>query len=75
MSMRPIELRWRGHCHLCHVDLPPGETAAWDRITHELTCVDCLTTAPVQDRRVAREQVKALISNARAALDAARHAS
>ena len=73
--MRPIELRWRGHCRLCHVDLPAGELAAWDRITHQLTCVDCLTSAPTEDRRVARERVKALISDARAALEAAHHAS
>lgn len=72
--MRPIELRWRGHCRICRVDLPAGETAAWDRVTHELTCVDCLTSAPTEDRRVARDKVKELIADARAALDAVHRA-
>jgi hypothetical protein len=71
MSMRPIELRWRGRCWRCQATVPAGETAAWDQLTHRITCVECLTGIP---RTQDRERVKALISDARAALEAARQA-
>lgn len=69
--MRPIELRWRGRCCRCQATVPAGETAAWDRLTHRITCVDCLTAVP---REQDQARVKALISDARAALEAARRA-
>jgi hypothetical protein len=91
MGVRTIELRWRGRCSRCRSLLGAGEVAHYDDATHEISCVDCRARARTSARAVAerraaqpgpgvrarseRERVQALIADARAALEQARHAS
>jgi hypothetical protein len=88
MASRTIQLRWHGRCCLCRVELGARETAAFDDVTRELTCMACIDDArdearsvqppaapqPVRPRHYRppvtdRAQVKALIADARAALE------
>ena len=91
MSVHWIELRWRGRCCRCSAELGSGELARWDDETHQVSCFDCAERAGIARRtpgavratprstppakRTDREQTRALIAEARAALSAARHAS
>ena len=75
MASRSIQLRWPGRCHLCSARLAPGQTASFDEVSRQLTCMSCIATAPGsrarRSRRAEREHVRALIAEARAALDRA----
>lgn len=88
MASRTIQLRWHGRCCLCRVELGAHGVAAFDDVTRELTCMDCVDDAQDEARsvdppaapparaprryrppRTDRAQVKALIADARAALE------
>lgn len=43
---RLMRLRYRGSCHLCDRDLPPGTQAWWDSAAHTATCVPCEVENP-----------------------------
>ncbi|MDP1819345.1 MAG: hypothetical protein Q8K58_05550 [Acidimicrobiales bacterium] len=84
---RSIVLRRTGRCRRCRSAIPVGASAYFDSTTHELTCVDCRLGSPGRRRRRPAQlplplqgpdeqaRIKMLIADARAQLDAARHAS
>ena len=39
--VRTIRLRWQGRCCLCGEELPPGDSARWDRRRRTVTCLSC----------------------------------
>jgi hypothetical protein len=91
MGVHAIELRWRGRCTRCATELAAGELARFDDVTHEISCLDCQDRARVSRVAAAkatsspppsphpseaeRRRIRALIADARAALDGARRAS
>ena len=85
MGMHAIELRWRGRCARCAELLAAGELARYDDVSHQISCLDCddrkrprLTASPPpkpHHSEAERRRVRALIADARAALDGARRAS
>lgn len=87
MARRLIQLRWHGRCCVCLAELAAGEDAVYDQVAHEVTCKACASgetqarvaahQRPVRTSRTVRErdEIRALIKETRAKLDAARHAS
>jgi hypothetical protein len=79
MASRSIQLRWDGRCRLCGRRLHAGQTASFDDVSRQLTCLACTAadagSTAEHSRRAERTQVRTLIAEARAALDAARRAS
>lgn len=90
MARRSIELRWQGRCSVCLRPLGAGELTLSDDRSHDLVCLACSAeqhradtteadrrrTRPARRAETAAERVRirALIADARAALDAARRA-
>ena len=91
MGMHAIELRWRGRCVRCAAELAAGELARFDDISHEISCLDCKDRARVariaaakklasppptpRQSQAERRRIRALIADARAALEQASEAS
>jgi hypothetical protein len=79
MTSRSIQLRWDGRCRLCGRRLRAGQMASFDDLSRQLTCLPCAAAEPGSaarhSRRAERTEVRTLIAEARAALDAARRAS
>ena len=64
-STKTLRLRYPGRCRRCHIELPVGTTAGYDRDTKSVTCLACMpeqTPAPHAMDTVSPESFTAVVS-------------